>query len=170
MSPASSSTGEFGKRPVITLTGPLTWLRLIQNNLHSCKTILCKFRVFSPRKYDDSFLGLFLAISGHFREYRAAPMHCWMEILVPLGWEYPTPNISISMCNPYKYINTKSGVFFIIYKTFCARAFPLSGSLLLLRNHSGLFSIASRRLSYGTPGALTPNPRWKGVFIHHAYI
>lgn len=40
ISPTSSNTGEIGKRPVITLPGSLTGLRLIRNILYSYKGLV----------------------------------------------------------------------------------------------------------------------------------
>lgn len=113
ISPTSSSRDEIEKRSVFMLAGSLTWLRLIQNNY---KRVLCKFWCFLTGSTIPD-LGPFLAISGHFGEYRAAPKHQWMDILVSLGWEYPTSNISTSVCNLYKYTNAEGVIIFFLLCT-----------------------------------------------------
>lgn len=107
ISPTSSTRGEIEKRSVIMPAGSL---RLIQNNY---KRILCKFWCYLSGSITPD-LGLFWAISGHFRKYSAAPMHQWMDILVSLGQEYPTSNISTSVCNPYKYTSAGGVIIFFL--------------------------------------------------------
>lgn len=113
ITPASSSRGEIGKRSVTMPAGSLTWLTLIQTNY---KRILCKFWYF-PTGSTIPDLGPLWAISGYFREYSAAAMHQWMEILVSLGWKYPTSNTSTSVCNPYKHTNAEGGIVFFLLRT-----------------------------------------------------
>lgn len=82
--------------------------------------------------------------------------------------EYPTLNINAAVCNQHKYLKRWGNQFyfywFFMQKTSYSSASPLFGSLLLLRNHLGLFSTANRRSSCGTEGASRP-PQGKIVVV-----